>query len=166
MILRVLFWSSVELTGNQTQLSTKRETRQFWSSVELTGNQTYVSVWAQFWSSVELTGNQTGRCYSRAPGWFWSSVELTGNQTLCFWNHGVVQFWSSVELTGNQTATGQGPPRRGPCSPSLPPLRLRLPDPVQVRRLPLRLLVPGLALAFCPPSCAVQRVSLPHAGRF
>ena len=45
----------------------------FWSSVDLTGNQTVGRaqlVAAQFWSSVDLTGNQTsmlGRC-PRAPG--------------------------------------------------------------------------------------------------
>ena len=36
----VEFWSSVELTGNQTCLPAPERGRQFWSSVELTGNQT------------------------------------------------------------------------------------------------------------------------------
>ena len=36
----VEFWSSVELTGNQTLRRSKRALRTFWSSVELTGNQT------------------------------------------------------------------------------------------------------------------------------
>ena len=34
----------------------------FWSSVDLTGNQTGMREWCkweQFWSSVDLTGNQT-----------------------------------------------------------------------------------------------------------
>ena len=37
-------------------------TRRFWSSVNLTGNQTYLGVGndaVKFWSSVNLTGNQT-----------------------------------------------------------------------------------------------------------
>ena len=34
------FWSSVELTGNQTINLQAAESPQFWSSVELTGNQT------------------------------------------------------------------------------------------------------------------------------
>ena len=57
------FWSSVELTGNQTSKKETRHKYGFWSSVELTGNQTVVELyksWEGFWSSVELTGNQTG----------------------------------------------------------------------------------------------------------
>ena len=56
----------------------------FWSSVELTGNQTGIFVFAAataFWSSVELTGNQTVPHLREAEAPFWSSVELTGNQT-------------------------------------------------------------------------------------
>ena len=56
----------------------------FWSSVELTGNQTAQqgeSRLAWFWSSVELTGNQTDFVVTVADKLFWSSVELTGNQT-------------------------------------------------------------------------------------
>ena len=56
----------------------------FWSSVELTGNQTerkYQETAARFWSSVELTGNQTARFSAPRHKQFWSSVELTGNQT-------------------------------------------------------------------------------------
>ena len=56
----------------------------FWSSVELTGNQTVDSMGCAdrgFWSSVELTGNQTDVYASMLKPWFWSSVELTGNQT-------------------------------------------------------------------------------------
>ena len=34
------FWSSVELTGNQTVNCSKLSKTMFWSSVELTGNQT------------------------------------------------------------------------------------------------------------------------------
>ena len=34
------FWSSVELTGNQTVASEGLDVGRFWSSVELTGNQT------------------------------------------------------------------------------------------------------------------------------
>ena len=58
----------------------------FWSSVDLTGNQTtaakLVKVW-QFWSSVDLTGNQTATKTQIVNNQFWSSVDLTGNQT-CF----------------------------------------------------------------------------------
>ena len=35
-----VFWSSVELTGNQTKADTLHQHLKFWSSVELTGNQT------------------------------------------------------------------------------------------------------------------------------
>ena len=35
-----LFWSSVDLTGNQTVFFGKRTGTVFWSSVDLTGNQT------------------------------------------------------------------------------------------------------------------------------
>ena len=34
------FWSSVDLTGNQTLWSHTHHEKQFWSSVDLTGNQT------------------------------------------------------------------------------------------------------------------------------
>ena len=56
----------------------------FWSSVELTGNQTAIPILAhvpRFWSSVELTGNQTCGYGRYDETRFWSSVELTGNQT-------------------------------------------------------------------------------------
>ena len=39
-ILPQWFWSSVELTGNQTQMQGRNLQPRFWSSVELTGNQT------------------------------------------------------------------------------------------------------------------------------
>ena len=57
-----MFWSSVELTGNQTKLFTLSRSSWFWSSVELTGNQTGLDELEGlrlFWSSVKLTGNQT-----------------------------------------------------------------------------------------------------------
>ena len=57
-----MFWSSVELTGNQTGIKGMKWGVRFWSSVELTGNQTELAVMyvvGSFWSSVELTGNQT-----------------------------------------------------------------------------------------------------------
>ena len=56
----------------------------FWSSVDLTGNQTYMlatSCRDPFWSSVDLTGNQTKRFIHSRTCVFWSSVDLTGNQT-------------------------------------------------------------------------------------
>ena len=58
-----MFWSSVELTGNQTLEEKLTEAERFWSSAELTGNQTIAPEGldvGRFWSSVELTGNQTG----------------------------------------------------------------------------------------------------------
>jgi hypothetical protein len=59
--------------------------QRFWSSVDLTGNQTPIfaepSEWS-FWSSVDLTGNQTENLGDINPELFWSSVDLTGNQTL------------------------------------------------------------------------------------
>ena len=41
-----MFWSSVDLTGNQTQITNVRTVFVFWSSVDLTGNQTmpYISI--------------------------------------------------------------------------------------------------------------------------
>ena len=57
----------------------------FWSSVDLTGNQTRTIVQptqSLFWSSVDLTGNQTPPANQRSQRQFWSSVDLTGNQTL------------------------------------------------------------------------------------
>ena len=57
-----MFWSSVDLTGNQTTAAPKRDAAGFWSSVDLTGNQTAqrsAHHEQQFWSSVDLTGNQT-----------------------------------------------------------------------------------------------------------
>ena len=56
------FWSSVDLTGNQTDFSKQWNEAVFWSSVDLTGNQTnfYIQLMLMmFWSSVDLTGNQT-----------------------------------------------------------------------------------------------------------
>ena len=57
----------------------------FWSSVDLTGNQT-VGVGRGlvdlFWSSVDLTGNQTRIKANRLVDKFWSSVDLAGNQTI------------------------------------------------------------------------------------
>ena len=35
-----MFWSSVDLTGNQTRLGGVTFEQAFWSSVDLTGNQT------------------------------------------------------------------------------------------------------------------------------
>ena len=61
-ILPHRFWSSVELTGNQTKIHCFGMNLLFWSSVELTGNQTdckALGLHMRFWSSVELTGNQT-----------------------------------------------------------------------------------------------------------
>ena len=61
-IRRDRFWSSVDLTGNQTTARIHQSEREFWSSVDLTGNQTQVVgivTKAWFWSSVDLTGNQT-----------------------------------------------------------------------------------------------------------
>ena len=37
-----LFWSSVDLTGNQTVATKDCTTEVFWSSVDLTGNQTKI----------------------------------------------------------------------------------------------------------------------------
>ena len=57
---------------------------QFWSSVDLTGNQTSVLfdfAYTEFWSSVDLTGNQTEEEDYTYSDEFWSSVDLTGNQT-------------------------------------------------------------------------------------
>ena len=34
------FWSSVDLTGNQTAINLTNSSTMFWSSVDLTGNQT------------------------------------------------------------------------------------------------------------------------------
>ena len=56
----------------------------FWSSVDLTGNQTLnagILATDLFWSSVDLTGNQTSPVTTTMCGVFWSSVDLTGNQT-------------------------------------------------------------------------------------
>ena len=56
----------------------------FWSSVDLTGNQTLEKMGefdGAFWSSVDLTGNQTSNITSSKRYLFWSSVDLTGNQT-------------------------------------------------------------------------------------
>ena len=60
------------------------EQRKFWSSVDLTGNQTLADLFdttVAFWSSVDLTGNQTRRHGGVERSRFWSSVDLTGNQT-------------------------------------------------------------------------------------
>ena len=79
-----MFWSSVNLTGNQTQSVAFESVGQFWSSVNLTGNQTNArgaDLYNPFWSSVNLTGNQTATFPLAADVAFWSSVNLTGNQT-------------------------------------------------------------------------------------
>ena len=58
----MMFWSSVDLTGNQTVGYVRPVRDVFWSSVDLTGNQTFGYLWMNwrgFWSSVDLTGNQT-----------------------------------------------------------------------------------------------------------
>ena len=44
----MLFWSSVELTGNQTFIGADIPSDMFWSSVELTGNQTAIHELLQF----------------------------------------------------------------------------------------------------------------------
>ena len=57
-----MFWSSVDLTGNQTSYYEQLNKLWFWSSVDLTGNQTGFHSYGneyEFWSSVDLTGNQT-----------------------------------------------------------------------------------------------------------
>ena len=39
---------------------------EFWSSADLTGNQTTphgLNDWTEFWSSADLTGNQTDFCF-------------------------------------------------------------------------------------------------------
>ena len=38
------FWSSADLTGNQTKMPRSRSTDMFWSSADLTGNQTGVDI--------------------------------------------------------------------------------------------------------------------------
>ena len=56
------FWSSADLTGNQTGEFEPTKRLRFWSSADLTGNQTMVLVLSSFdlfWSSADLTGNQT-----------------------------------------------------------------------------------------------------------
>ena len=40
----LVFWSSVDLTGNQTQNERKSAIDMFWSSVDLTGNQTFINL--------------------------------------------------------------------------------------------------------------------------
>ena len=67
------FWSSVDLTGNQTIRIRIRIIVGFWSSVDLTGNQTIATgrpAGRTFWSSVDLTGNQTGELFSLTNGSF------------------------------------------------------------------------------------------------
>ena len=58
-----MFWSSADLTGNQTSVWIVESGVVFWSSADLTGNQTKLlpNTWpTRFWSSADLTGNQTG----------------------------------------------------------------------------------------------------------
>ena len=62
-----VFWSGVDLTGNQTVPDIEQSGVRFWSGVDLTGNQTLKScgyLVVMFWSGVDLTGNQT--CLSLA----------------------------------------------------------------------------------------------------
>ena len=69
----MLFWSSVDLTGNQTGQALLDYKWKFWSSVDLTGNQTRGIAELdlfKFWSSVDLTGNQTGKSYASVEGSF------------------------------------------------------------------------------------------------
>ena len=73
----------------------RQPSRRFWSSVDLTGNQT--RRWRAlprngFWSSVDLTGNQTQYQHSQLRLMFWSSVDLTGNQTSRYIGAGKVRF--------------------------------------------------------------------------
>ena len=99
------FWSSVNLTGNQTHFRQLRHRLWFWSSVNLTGNQTtgmLFTLQAGFWSSVNLTGNQTPHSTHMSRSWFWSSVNLTGNQTRLRDGRPGRRFWSGANLTGNQ----------------------------------------------------------------
>ncbi len=103
-----MFWSSVILTGNQTQNGIHYATKRFWSSVILTGNQTSRRIHAnrrKFWSSVILTGNQTVCLSIPRQAGFWSSVILTGNQTAEKERQKRLLFWSSVILTGNQSCS-------------------------------------------------------------
>ena len=83
----------------------------FWSSDELTGNQTEdyeLPKYTVFWSSDELTGNQTFAIKPRHDVRFWSSDELTGNQTGPVTDTARYRFWGSDELTGNQVHNGRG----------------------------------------------------------
>ena len=100
------FWSSDDLTGNQTSKNAGHTSAGFWSSDDLTGNQTYRTGKYhrdQFWSSDDLTGNQTSSITSSAENLFWSSDDLTGNQTEVRLDRRGHGFWSSDDLTGNQT---------------------------------------------------------------
>ena len=57
-----MFWSSANLTGNQTLNMIALMSLEFWSSANLTGNQTVARPDGRgdvFWSSANLTGNQT-----------------------------------------------------------------------------------------------------------
>ena len=101
-----MFWSSVDLTGNQTEEAHGVPQSRFWSSVDLTGNQTLILICTpiiMFWSSVDLTGNQTRVADEQIRDLFWSSVDLTGNQTTYLPRPLLSPFWSIVDLTGNQT---------------------------------------------------------------
>ena len=82
--LAPLFWSSDNLTGNQTYHPVKVDGIEFWSSDNLTGNQTIHAIIKrlnEFWSSDNLTGNQTADSQLSSLEVFWSSDNLTGNQT-------------------------------------------------------------------------------------
>ena len=43
-----VFWSSVDLTGNQTEFASMYRDKMFWSSVDLTGNQTATGIAAAY----------------------------------------------------------------------------------------------------------------------
>ena len=107
--LVMVFWRSVNLTGNQTSSPGRALFFGFWRSVNLTGNQTRRAshvVPPSFWRSVNLTGNQTVYSSSKYQRRFWRSVNLTGNQTQAQVPQSANLFWRSVNLTGNQTRRG------------------------------------------------------------
>ena len=90
-------------------------TSQFWSSADLTGNQTLALAKfykEEFWSSADLTGNQTDMRKLLKMMGFWSSADLTGNQT-----YGV--HWSSLvreDVPAKVTRHEKGPAGAGPSA--------------------------------------------------
>ena len=111
--LRLMFWSSVVLTGNQTVRKAREIHEKFWSSVVLTGNQTSPTLTVQvccfgavsFWLVIKLMILILIRILSFGAVSFWLVIKRKRPVFRHLGSFGAVSFWlvikpSSIHLFG------------------------------------------------------------------